>query len=192
MNRLVALLPLLVCTLPLSARGQAGEAPSDKKVTHSVAADYGYFLYLQPGLPISAGGASLLYRARFSVGVSLSAGVRFLHVDRLPSGFGFEGFVSAELAPVIGAWRPLAGFEIGATSLQSSSLSPGSSYSPEEYAVKQNPLGPVYAGFVIAPLRFAVKRFAFQALGMQLATHLPRWGSAVRLQFLVGQFEVSF
>lgn len=192
MNRLVALLGLAVCALPLSAFGQPQGPPPEKSIVHSVAADYGYFLYLSPGLPISAGGASLQYRARFSVGLSATAGVRFLHVDRLPNRFGFEGFVGAQLAPIIGVWRPLAGIEIGATSLQSASLSPDPSYSPEEYTSKQQPLGPVYAGFVIAPLRFGVKRFAFQALGLQLATHLPKWGSAVRLQLLIGQFEVSF
>ncbi len=164
----------------------------EPRIVHSIGADYGLFLYQSTGLPISAGGASLFYRARFRVGISLSAGLRFLHVDRLPSGFGIEGFVGLHLAPQIGVWRPLAGIEVGATSLISSSLNPDPYYSPEEYSSKQDSLGSGYAGFVIAPLRFGVRRITFQALGMQLATHLPQWGRALRLQVLVGQLEWSF
>ncbi|HMY57232.1 MAG TPA: hypothetical protein PKL17_09920 [Pseudomonadota bacterium] len=192
MNRLVALLGLWVCAAPLPAHSQTTPEHQEKTVVHSAAVDYGSFVYLSPGLPIQAGGAALQYRARFSVGVAVSAGVRFLHVDRLPDHFGYEGFVGVQLAPIFGSWRPLAGLEVGATSLQSAALSPSPSYSPEEYTSKQSPLGPVYAGFVIAPLRFGFKRFSFLALGIQLATHLPKWGSATRLSFLVGQFEVSF
>lgn len=197
--------PLLVLLLiglcPRSAQAETSStfqhpvvAPSviEKRVIHSLGADYGFFIYQSTGLPLQAGGASLFYRARFSVGLSLSAGLRFLHVDRLPSGFGIEGFVGLQLAPLIGVWRPLAGVEMGGTSLMSSSLNPDPNYNPEEYTSKQSPLGPVYVGFVVSPLRFGIRRITFQALGLQLATHLPQWGNALRLQILAGQLEWSF
>ncbi len=183
-------LALLSIGLP-SLPAQADTLPS-AKVVHSVGADYGVFLYQSTGLPISAGGASLFYRARFSVGVSMSSGVRFLHVDRAPSGFGIEGFVGVQLSPFIGVWRPLVGMELGATSLRSASLDTEPSYSKEEYTSKQAPLGPVYVGFVLSPLRFAIRRITFAGLGLQLATHLPEWGSALRLQVVAAQLEWSF
>jgi hypothetical protein len=183
---------LLALSFGLCPQLARAQLPAPKKLEHSIGADYGYFLYQSTGLPISAGGASLFYRARFSVGISLSAGLRFLHAGRLPSGFGIEGFVGAHLAPEIGVWRPLVGIELGGTSLSSFALSTDPSYSPEEYQSKQDSLGPVYAGFVLAPLRFRVRRLTFQALGLQLATHLPQWGRALRLQVVVGQLEWSF
>lgn len=168
------------------------ESPAASSVVHSIGADYGVFLYQSTGLPISAGGASLLYRARFPVGVSISAGVRFLHVDRMPNGVAFEGFVGAQLSPEIGVWRPLAGIELGTTTLQSASLSTEPSYSPAEYTSKQTPLGPSYAGFVLSPLRFCVRRITFGGLGLQLGTHLPDFGSAVRIQLVAAHVEWSF
>ncbi|HNN92565.1 MAG TPA: hypothetical protein PKI03_09865 [Pseudomonadota bacterium] len=166
--------------------------PQAPRISHAVGVDYGSFQYLSPGLPISAGGASVYYRGRLRIGIALSAGLRFLHVDRAPAGFAFEGFVGAQLAPIVGPWRPLAGIEIGGTSLVSESLQTEPNYSPEEYTPRLHPLGPVYAGFVIAPLRFAVWHFVFQGGGVQIATHLPQFGNAVRLQLLFAQLEWSF
>lgn len=174
------------------AAAQPGGPAAPPRFTHSVGADYGQLLYLSPGLPISAGGASVFYRGRAGFGVAVTAGLRFLHVDRLPDGFGFEGFVGVQLAPVVGSWRPLAGIEVGGTTLVSDRLQLEPNYGPEEYTPRLRPLGPVYAGFVIAPLRFAVRRVAFQSAGIQIATHLPQLGNALRLQILVGQIEWSF
>jgi hypothetical protein len=175
-----------------NAAAQSGLAAAAPRSTHSVGADYGQLLYLAPGLPLSAGGASVFYRFRAGPGVALSAGLRSLHVDRLPDGFGFEGFVAVQLSPIVGPWRPLAGIEVGGTSLSSERLRAEPDYGPEEYTPRLQPLGPVYAGFVIAPLRFAIRHVVFQLGGIQIATHLPQLGNALRLQILYGQLEWSF
>lgn len=174
-----------------SARAQ-GAVPKDARWTHAIGADYGPLLYLSPGLPFSAGGASLYYRGRARVGVTLSGGARFLHVDRIAGGFAFEGFVGVQLAPHVGPWRPLAGIELGGTTLVSESLRTEPDYTPEEYTPRLHPLGPVYVGLVAAPLRFAVGHFLFQVGGLQIATHLPQLGSALRLQISYAQLEWSF
>ena len=163
-----------------------------RRMTHSVGADYGLFVYQSTGLPLSAGGAAVFYRARFDAGLAVSAGLRFLHVDRLPAGFGIEGFVSAQVAPQLGHWHPLVGIEVGGTSLSSDRLQPGPGYSPEEYQSKQGSLGPAYVGFVLAPLRFCVRRVTFSVAGLQLATHLPQLGRALRLQSMAAQLEWRF
>lgn len=163
-----------------------------RRMTHSVGADYGLFVYQSTGLPLSAGGAAVFYRARFDAGLAVSAGLRFLHVDRLPAGFGIEGFVSAQVAPQLGHWHPLVGIEVGGTSLSSDRLQPEPGYSPEEYQSKQGSLGPAYVGFVLAPLRFCVRRVTFAVAGLQLATHLPQLGRALRLQSMAAQLEWRF
>lgn len=168
------------------------ELERTRRVMHSIGADYGTFLYQSTGLPISSGGASVFYRARLQAGVALTAGLRFLHVDRLPDGFGIEGYLSVQAAPIIGVWRPLAGFELGATSLTSERLTPEPYYGPEEYPTRQRSLGPAYVGFVVSPLRFALWWTSFSVAGIQIGTHLPQLGSALRLQVLVGQLEWSF
>lgn len=190
---LCAWLSLLGLGLPArDAAAQSGLPPAAPRPTHAVGADYGQLLYLAPGLPFSAGGASVFYRFRAEAGVALTAGLRFLHVDRLPDGFGFEGFVGVQLSPIVGPWRPLAGIEVGGTSLVSERLRAEPDYGPEEYTPRLQPLGPVYAGFAIAPLRFAIRHIVFQLGGIQIATHLPQLGNALRLQIVYGQLEWSF
>lgn len=171
---------------------QPAAPATESRFTHSVGADYGPLLYLSPGLPLSAGGASVFYRGRAGIGIAVTAGLRFLHVDRLPDGFGFEGFVGVQFSPIVGRWRPLAGIEVGGTTLVSERLQSEPDYRSEEYTPRLQPLGPVYAGFVIAPLRFAIYRITFQSAGIQIATHLPQLGNALRLQLLLGQLEWSF
>lgn len=183
----LVLLPVGIHPLTVRAESQA-----DRRVVSSLGADYGVFQYLSTGLPVFAGGASLSYHARFSVGISMSAGLRFLHIDRTESGFGIEGFVGAQLSPFLGVWHPLVGIEVGATSLRSAALATEPNYSPAEYTSKQAPLGPVYAGFVLSPLRFAIRRITFGGLGLQLASHLPAWGSSLRLQIVAAHLAWSF
>ena len=97
--------------------------PPARRISHAVGVDYGSFLYLSPGLPISAGAR----RSTIAVDCAPASRfrrARFLHVDRAPAGFAFEGFVGVQLAPILGRWRPLAGIEIGGTSLVSESRRP--------------------------------------------------------------------
>lgn len=183
---------LVLAILGWASVAAAAEGRPRPGLQHAVGADYGPFLYLAPGLPFSAGGASLYYRLRLPSGIALAGGLRILHVDRLPDGVGVEGFVGVHLAPRLGPWRPLTGLDLGVTSLQSQRLSLEPRYGPEEYTPRLLPLGPAYVAWVAAPLRFAVWHLVFQAVGLQLGTHLPQPGSALRLQLVLAQLEWSF
>jgi hypothetical protein len=100
-----------------------------------------------------------------------------------------EVFARISVTAQISAWRPAAGFELGASGWNDDE--PGDALLEEARATSRDGLSPIYLGLHAAPLRFELlERVLVSVLDLQLATHVAPVGRYLRVH--IGMLSVGF
>jgi hypothetical protein len=100
-----------------------------------------------------------------------------------------EGFVQVQLTAKVGVWEVAVGPELGLSGF--GKLVDLPLPADELFAMEDERLGPAYAAFHAAPLRFHFNRFSVSALELSLGTSLSSPGAALRLHFGLLRLGVS-
>lgn len=178
--------PLLLAVLALSS--QAAPPENELSLGMSMFAFGSFFRGAGPFTGLEATYHRPVASEGFWSAVRIGGGLR----TGFPSQAAFfplEAFVQAQLTAHLGPWEAAAGPELGiggyARLFRPLALVGETLLSEEDARI-----GPAFAGFVMAPLRFRLSRVTLSALEVHVASTAPPFGTAVRLQLSLLQVGV--
>ncbi|WP_375767653.1 hypothetical protein NR798_39160 [Archangium gephyra] len=105
------------------------------------------------------------------------------------SNLPLEGFIQVQLTAKVGPWEVAAGPELGLSGFGKLAHIPLPA--DELFELEDERLGPAYAAFHAAPLRFHFNQFSVSALELSVGTSLASPGTALRLHVGLLRLGVS-
>jgi hypothetical protein len=133
-------------------------------------------LYVSPFSGVSSFGIEGAVHGRFERSFLWGAGARLGFAPALPEVFG-----RVLLAPLLGAWEPAAGLEVGVTAR--AHFEDGAEQFGDVREAARRDVVPVYLALQTMPLRFQLgERFRLSVLEVQIGTHFSPYGRLARLQ----------
>lgn len=170
--------PLLLVVLALSS--QAAPPVNELSLGVSTFAFASFFRGVGPFTGIEATYHRPVASEGFWRAVRLGGGLRTGFPNEAAF-FPLEAFVQAQLTASLGPWEAAVGPELGvggyARLVRPLALVGERLISEEDARV-----GPAFAGFALAPLRFRLSRVTLSALEIHVASTAPPFGTTVRLQ----------